>query len=164
MSATVITGKSAPYGRPVSGFGDDGPVVPRQPPRRFVLTTKKRSVSNALPGPIMPSHQPRLRPRSCVALLGGEAVARARGRGRGRVACRVRVAGQRMTHEDHVVARGRERAVGFVGDADGVELAAAVERERARQVEELGFDRANGPYGVVIRSRGHAPEYTAARA
>ena len=64
MSATVITGKSEPYGRPVAGFGDDGPVVPRQPPRRFVLTTKKRSVSNALPGPIMPSHQPRLRPRS----------------------------------------------------------------------------------------------------
>ncbi len=69
-----------------------------------------------------------------------------------------------MTHEDHVVARGRERAVGFVRDSDGVELAAAVELKRARQVEELGFDRANGPYGVIIRSRGHAPEYTAARA
>ena len=58
MSATVITGKSDPYGRPVAGSIDDGPVVPRQPPSRFVETTKKRSVSKALPGPIIPSHQP----------------------------------------------------------------------------------------------------------
>ena len=58
MSATVITGKSGPYGWPVAGSIDDGPVVPRQPPSRFVETTKKRSVSNALPGPIIPSHQP----------------------------------------------------------------------------------------------------------
>ena len=58
MSATVITGKSGPYGLPVAGSTDDGPVVPRQPPSRFVETTKKRSVSNALPGPIIPSHQP----------------------------------------------------------------------------------------------------------
>ena len=62
MSATVMTGKSDPYGRPVAGFVDDGPVVPRQPPSRFELTTKNRSVSKALPGPIMPSHQPRPRP------------------------------------------------------------------------------------------------------
>ena len=52
--------------RPHLGFGvldqvlvdhpvDEGPVVPRQPPSRFVLTTKNRSVSNALPGPIMKS-------------------------------------------------------------------------------------------------------------
>ncbi len=58
MSATVITGKSDPYARPVAGLSDEGPVVPRHPPSRFELTTKKRSVSNALPGPIMPSHQP----------------------------------------------------------------------------------------------------------
>src|SRR5687768_2382170 len=62
MSATVMTGKSDPYGRPVAGFVDDGPVVPLHPPSRFVLTTKKRLVSKALPGPIMPSHQPRPRP------------------------------------------------------------------------------------------------------
>ena len=36
--------------------------MPRHPPSRLVLTTKKRSVSNALPGPIIPSHQPRPRP------------------------------------------------------------------------------------------------------
>ena len=58
MSATVITGKSGPYGDPVAGSADDGPVVPRQPPSRLVETTKNRSVSNALPGPIIPSHQP----------------------------------------------------------------------------------------------------------
>src|SRR3954447_17229181 len=58
MSATVITGKSEPYGVPVAGSTDDGPVVPRQPPSRLVETTKKRSVSNALPGPIIPSQQP----------------------------------------------------------------------------------------------------------
>ncbi len=62
MSATVITGKSAPYGWPVAGSVDPGPVVPRQPPSRFVEMTKKRSVSNALPGPIIPSHQPRALP------------------------------------------------------------------------------------------------------
>ena len=35
-----MTGKSEPYGLPVAGLVDEGPVVPRQPPRRFVLTTK----------------------------------------------------------------------------------------------------------------------------
>src|SRR5204863_6268653 len=59
MSATVMTGKSDPYGVPVAGLIDDGPVVPRQPPSRLVETTKYRFVSKALPGPIIPSHQPR---------------------------------------------------------------------------------------------------------
>ena len=75
MSATVITGKSDPYGRPVAGSIDDGPVVPRQPPSRLVETTKKRSVSNALPGPIIPSHQPSPLPARAVAVLGREPVA-----------------------------------------------------------------------------------------
>ena len=64
MSATVITGKSEPYGRPLAGSIDDGPVVPRQPPSRLVETTKNWSVSKALPGPIIPSHQPRPLPRT----------------------------------------------------------------------------------------------------
>ena len=66
-----------------------------------------------------------------VALLGAEAVARARGGGRAREAGRVRVAAERMTDQDDVVARRRERAVGLVRDPDRMELAAAVERERA---------------------------------
>ena len=35
-----------------------GPVEPWQPPRLFRPITKKRSVSIALPGPTMLSHQP----------------------------------------------------------------------------------------------------------
>src|SRR5947209_1082150 len=59
MSATVRTGNSGPYGRPVAGLIEPGPVEPRQLPIRLAHTTKCWSVSNALPGPIMPSHQPR---------------------------------------------------------------------------------------------------------
>ena len=110
---------------------DDGPVVPRHPPSRLVLTTKKRSVSKALPGPIMPSHQPRPRPpppsrssaRNPSRVLSPPA-ARA-------IAGRVRVAAQRMADQDHVVARRRQRAVGLVGDADRLQDAAAVERHAA---------------------------------
>ena len=40
MSATVMTGKSDPYGLPLAGSTDDGPVVPPHPPSRFVETTK----------------------------------------------------------------------------------------------------------------------------
>ena len=56
-SRTVIRGKSRPYGSPVAGSIDDGPVVPWQPPRRFAHTTKKRSVSTARPGPTSVLHQ-----------------------------------------------------------------------------------------------------------
>ena len=48
------------YGAPVAGLIDAGPVVPRQPPSTLVQMTKYWSVSNALPGPIMLSHQPGL--------------------------------------------------------------------------------------------------------
>ena len=50
------SGKSSPYGSPVAGFSDDGPVVPRHPPSRFGQITKKRSVSTGLPGPTSVSH------------------------------------------------------------------------------------------------------------
>ena len=122
--------KVAPYGRPVAGSIDDGPVVPRQPPSRLVLTTKKRSVSKALPGPIMPSHQPSPRPLRAVALFGAEPVARALGRRATREAGRVGVAAQRVADQDHVVTRGGQRAIGLVGDPDMVKRPAAVERER----------------------------------
>ena len=61
QSSTVITGKSAPKGLPVAGLMLEGPVEPLQPPRLFRLTTKKRRVSMALPGPMQLSHQPGLR-------------------------------------------------------------------------------------------------------
>ena len=40
MSAMVTRGKSVPYGRPVAGLRDDGPVVPRQPPSTLAQMTK----------------------------------------------------------------------------------------------------------------------------
>ena len=57
-SRTVKSGKRRPYGFPVFGSIDDGPVVPLQPPSRFEQITKKRSVSIGLPGPISVDHQP----------------------------------------------------------------------------------------------------------
>src|SRR5579864_2070594 len=58
MSPMVITGNDRPNGQPVCGLTDDGPVVPWQPPSTFEQIMKYFSVSNALPGPIMLSHQP----------------------------------------------------------------------------------------------------------
>src|SRR5204862_1368244 len=98
------------------------------------------------------------------AVLGSEAVARARGGGRVRVTRGVRVAGECVAHEDDVVARRRERAVGFIGDANRMELAAAIERKRARQVEKLRLDAADRPgCGITVRARGHAAVYGRAR-
>src|ERR1044071_7062674 len=60
ISPTVITGNDMPYGHPVSGLIDAGPVVPRQPPSTFEQITKYLLVSKPLPGPIMLSHHPGL--------------------------------------------------------------------------------------------------------
>src|ERR1035438_4466021 len=60
MSPMVITGNDMAYGQPVAGLSDPGPVVPRHPPSTLEQITKYRLVSNALPGPIMLSHQPGL--------------------------------------------------------------------------------------------------------
>jgi hypothetical protein len=55
-----MTGNDIAYGEPVAGLMDAGPVVPRHPPSTFEQITKYLLVSNALPGPIMLSHQPGL--------------------------------------------------------------------------------------------------------
>jgi hypothetical protein len=60
MSPMVITGNDMAYGRPVAGLMEEGPVVPRHPPSTLLQITKYLLVSNALPGPIMLSHQPGL--------------------------------------------------------------------------------------------------------
>src|ERR1035441_9962523 len=60
MSPMVITGNDMAYGQPVAGLSDEGPVVPRHPPSTLEQITKYLLVSNALPGPIMLSHQPGL--------------------------------------------------------------------------------------------------------
>ena len=78
-----------------------------------------------------------------VTIFGAEAVARACRRRRLREPRGVRVAAQRVTDQDHVVACRRERPVGLVGDADRMQLAPAVEPERLRKVEILRFDRAH---------------------
>jgi len=56
----VITGNDMVYGQPVAGLSDPGPVVPRHPPSTLEQITKYMFASNALPGPIMLSHQPGL--------------------------------------------------------------------------------------------------------
>src|SRR5215212_10451597 len=58
MSPTVTSGKREPYDWPVAGSIEAGPVEPRQLPITFEQITKYLLVSNALPGPIIPSHQP----------------------------------------------------------------------------------------------------------
>ena len=156
MSATVMTGKSDPYGRPVSGLVDIGPVVPRHPPSRFVLTTKYWLVSKALPGPIMPSHQPRPRPAGAVPLLRPEPVPSAFADRHPGIAGGVRIAAERMADENDVVARRRERAIGLVGDADRRQHPTAIERHRRGEIEELRVDRADRARGGVRPWRGHA--------
>ena len=49
------TGNRDPYGRPSTGCGDAGPVVPWQPPSTLEHTTNQRSVSIGRPGP---DHRP----------------------------------------------------------------------------------------------------------
>ena len=61
----VIIGKSSPYGFPVSGLIDDGPVEPLQPPITLEQMIKYFSVSRHLPGPIIISHQPGFLSPSC---------------------------------------------------------------------------------------------------
>ncbi len=58
QSSTVSSGNDAPQGRPVAGSIVAGPVEPKHDPRLLTPMTKNRSVSTALPGPTMLSHQP----------------------------------------------------------------------------------------------------------
>ena len=51
MSAMVITGNFRPYGWPVAGSMDAGPVVPMHPPTTFEQMMKWRSGSSGRPGP-----------------------------------------------------------------------------------------------------------------
>ena len=54
----MITGNSSPYGFFVFGLIEEGPVVPIQPPKTFVHTTKKIFVSITFPGPTSIFHHP----------------------------------------------------------------------------------------------------------
>ena len=61
------------------------------------------------------------------------------------------VAAQRVTDQDDVVTRRRQRPIGLVGDADRVQRTPAVERQRLRQVEELRLDSADRACGRFRR-------------
>ena len=83
---------------------------PKQLPREFTHTTKKRFVSMASPGPTMPSHQPSVDRRGRRPHApGGDRPVKSR---------------------IGVVARRVELAPGLVGDARAVQRAAAPHRER----------------------------------
>ena len=58
MSRIVILGNTLPYGLLLTGLSEDGPVLPWQPPRTFMQTTKNSSVSIAFPEPTISSHHP----------------------------------------------------------------------------------------------------------
>ena len=58
MSFMVTKGKLMPYGLPVLGSIEAGPVEPLQPPNTLLQTTKYLSVSIPLPGPTRLVHQP----------------------------------------------------------------------------------------------------------
>ena len=90
-----------------------------------------------------------------VALVGAEAVPRAFIHGHCREAGRVRIAAQRVADQNHVVAGGRERAIGLVRDADGFQLAATVERQRPRKLQKLRLHRANRAHHGLRRRRRH---------
>ena len=95
QSSTVTTGKRAPYGAPLAGSIDIGPVEPKHEPRLLTPTTKKRSVSTGLPGPTMLSHQPDL-----CGIVGVDAGDVMRGV-------------QRMADQHRIAVVGIEPAVGF---------------------------------------------------
>jgi hypothetical protein len=95
-----------------------------------------------LPGPIVPSHQPN-RVLAGIAFVGAETVTRAGFDGRWCKTCRMSIPAQRMADENDVVARGRQRAVRLVGDADGKKLPSAVELKRFGKLEKLRVDDAD---------------------
>ena len=60
MSAMVIIGNARPYGCPVAGLAEDGPVDPMQPPITLAQMMKWRFGSSGRPGPTTRVHHPGL--------------------------------------------------------------------------------------------------------
>src|SRR3954452_16205753 len=87
-----------------------------------------------------------------VAFLGAKPVARALRRRRSGVSRGVRVAAERMTHKNDIVAGRRQRSVRLIGDANGMKGSATFERYRMRKIQELRVDRA-GRAGSGLRRR-----------
>ena len=78
-----------------------------------------------------------------AALVGADAVDRARRVGLLGPAGGVGVAAQRVADQDDVVTRRREAAVRLVRQAELGQVATRVERQRLREVDELGADHAD---------------------
>ena len=104
-------------------------------------------MSKALPGPIIPSHQPRPFGAYAVAVFGRESVTGAFDGRNQRDPGRMGVAAERVADEDDIVTREGEGPVGLVRHPDRVQLASAIQRHWSRQVEVLRFDTADRPSG-----------------
>ena len=136
MSATVITGKSGPYGSP-------GRRVERRRSGRPAAAAEQVGGDDEvavgverLAGADHPVPPAEPLAGCAVAVLGAEPVAGAlrRAASSAKPAAWASPLSAWQTRID-VVALRRERAVGLVGDANGVQLPPAVERHRRRQVE-----------------------------
>ena len=90
-----------------------------------------------------------------VALLGAEPVPGVCGDGRRAKTGCMRVAAQRVAHENDVVTRWRQPPVGLVRDADRGQLPAGVQRQGPREVDELCLDDADGALGSLRGRRSH---------
>ena len=113
-----------------------GPVVPRQPPRRFGQMTKYRSVSIGLA-----RADDDVPPAGIVV---------------GVVPGHVRVAAEGVADQHGVVARGVEPAVGLVGDRHARQLAAQLQAERSRRTSRSARAAAAGRGGTLSLSNAFA--------
>ena len=118
MSATVMTGKSDPYGFPVAGFDRRRPGRPAAAAEQVGADDEEAIGVERLAGPIMPSHQPRplaaVPSRSSAAKPSRVLSAAASSRSPAACASPLNAWQTRMT----LSRAGESVAVGLVGDAD----------------------------------------------
>ena len=154
MSATVITGKSEPYGVPVAGSIDDGPGRAAAAAEQVgadhevvvgvegLAGIRSSRPTNPSPGPPYrraPRHRTR---RGCSPPVGV-----------GREAGRVGVAAERVADQDDVVAGRGEGPVGLVGDPDGWSSRPQSSLHRLRQVEVTASRPCPPMPGTIARGR-----------
>ena len=153
-------GAVGPSSRRIGGRGPCGPSAPAQQVRaddeKLVRVERLPWANHAVP-PAEPATE------TGIPFFGPKAVPGAfRGGRRGEPRC-MGVAAERMAHQNHVVTRRREPAVGLVGNPDGIQLPSAVERERFRELEELRGNRPNRARGA-LRRPAHASDHIRSKA
>ena len=111
-------------GHPVAGLIEPGPVVPRQPPSTLEQMTKYLSVSNALPGPIMLSHQPGLPVSGLMPAAWASP-------------------GERVQHRGWRSTSRVQLAVGFVRHFDGRKRGAAIQGNGV-EPDDMGLNDHDG--------------------